>query len=460
MTRYCLQLARNVIIRSVRAPFKAAVRLGRNTSGAVAMQFAVIAVPVLGLAGGALDYANMARIHTTLQQAADASAVAAVAIDSPAAIKARSMTTNGTISAGATDGQSVFNANIAGVSNYYNVAFTGTVTKTGLVLASNFSYSASIPTSFLGLFGISTWQLSGTSKATSNLSPYIDFYMLLDNTPSMGIAATQTGINQMVTLTSAGTSSYMQSNSACAFACHDLSQAPNDYYNLAKNNSIKMRIDVVREATQSLTSTATSAETVASQFRMAVYTFGATAATAGLTAVAPLNSNLTTVNTQANAVDVMSIPYNNYNNDQQTDFDTVLTQMNLSLPTPGDGGTSSTPQEVLFFVTDGVADAYYPLTCSQSSPGGGRCMEPLNVANCTAIKNRGIKIAVLYTTYYPLTTNSWYNSWIAPFSSSISTNLQQCASSGLYFEVSPTQGITEAMTALFNLALQQVRITQ
>jgi hypothetical protein len=31
------------------------------------------------------------------------------------------------------------------------------------------------------------------------------------------------------------------------------------------------------------------------------------------------------------------------------------------------------------------------------------------------LKNKGYKIAMLYTTYLPLPTNGWYNSWIKPF---------------------------------------------
>ena len=56
---------------------------------------------------------------------------------------------------------------------------------------------------------------------------------------------------------------------------------------------------------------------------------------------------------------------------------------------------------------------------------------------------------MLYTTYLPLPTNAWYNTWIAPFSAEIGPKMQACASPGLYFEVSPTQGISEAMNALF-----------
>jgi hypothetical protein len=76
------------------------------------------------------------------------------------------------------------------------------------------------------------------------------------------------------------------------------------------------------------------------------------------------------------------------------------------------------------------------------------------------MKNRGIRIAVLYTTYLPITANPWYNQWIAPFSSSIATNMQACASPGLYFEVSPSQGISEAMNALFQKAVAEAHLTQ
>lgn len=75
------------------------------------------------------------------------------------------------------------------------------------------------------------------------------------------------------------------------------------------------------------------------------------------------------------------------------------------------------------------------------------------------MKARGVQIAVLYTTYLPLPTNAWYNQWIAPFNSQISTNMQSCASPGFYFEVSPTQGISSAMNALFKKAVNQARLT-
>jgi hypothetical protein len=166
----------------------------------------------------------------------------------------------------------------------------------------------------------------------------------------------------------------------------------------------------------------------------------------------------------------MSIPYQNYASDTQTDFHDVFQDVDKEIPTAGDGVTKANPQKVLFFVSDGVADrAVGSPDCSKTTTNGKdaqtgkkyvRCQEPLDVALCTDIKKRGVKIAVLYTTYLPLPTNGWYNTWIAPFASEIATNMEACASPGLYFEVSPTEGISDAMTALFQKAVQQARLTK
>jgi hypothetical protein len=75
---------------------------------------------------------------------------------------------------------------------------------------------------------------------------------------------------------------------------------------------------------------------------------------------------------------------------------------------------------------------------------------------------------VLYTTYLALPTNNWYMTWIDPFNagpygpspnSEIALNMQNCASPGLFFEVSPTEGISQAMTKLFQKAVADARIS-
>jgi hypothetical protein len=48
------------------------------------------------------------------------------------------------------------------------------------------------------VLGMPTITIDGTATATTGMPPYIDFYMLLDNTPSMGVAATPADGQQYV----------------------------------------------------------------------------------------------------------------------------------------------------------------------------------------------------------------------------------------------------------------------
>jgi hypothetical protein len=165
----------------------------------------------------------------------------------------------------------------------------------------------------------------------------------------------------------------------------------------------------------------------------------------------------------------------NCNSDEDSYLDSALQILNGDMPNPGNGTSSPTdsPQEVLFIVSDGVNDQLY---------GGNRAYNPIGTlispAQCTAIKNRGIRIAFLYLTYYPLWTNSWYVSHIAPLqfpgavpaspgqppaslpADQIAVAAQNCASPGLYFGVDTGGDITAAMTALFQKAVSTARLTQ
>ena len=312
-------------------------------------------------------------------------------------------------------------------------------------------------TQFLGIIGASTMTMSGGSVSTANMPKYVDFYLLLDNSPSMGVGATPTDVQIMVNNTS----------DKCAFACHDVSNS-NNYYNLAKSLGVTTRIDVLRTATQSLMDTAGATETYSNQFRMAIYDFGAASKTIGLRALFPLSSNLSSAKTAAGNIDLMGVYGNNdsYTKDQDTQFSTIFPAINNEIPNPG-SGKSNAPLKYLFFVSDGVADESNT-GCLKPLSGSSRCQSPLNASLCKAMKDRGVKVAVLYTTYLALPTNGWYMKWVDPFNagpygpspnSEIAQNMQSCASPGLYFEVSPTQGISDAMNALFKKAIADARIS-
>ncbi|MBB4365503.1 Flp pilus assembly protein TadG [Bradyrhizobium sp. CIR18] len=430
-------------------------RFVNDRRGNIAVIFALACVPLMTAVGCAVDYSRATQTRAKLQAAADAASVGSIAKASPAFKAAGTMTSDGSISVGVTDAQNIFDANRANQTGYTLNSVTPTVVKTGSTVTSTVAFNATMNTMFLGLIGKSALTLSGTSKATASMPLYIDFYLLLDNSPSMGVGATPTDVQTMVNNTS----------DKCAFACHDLKDK-NNYYDLAKKLGVTTRIDVLRTATQSLMDTASVTQTYSNQFRMAIYDFGGSASTLGLRNLFSLSASLSSAKTAAGNIDLMSVNGQNENNDQDTAFTAIFPAINGEISSPGTG-TPSSPLKYLFFVSDGVADESNT-GCLKPLSGTTRCQSPLNAALCKTMKDRGVKIAVLYTTYLALPTNSWYMKWIAPFNtgpygpspnSEIAQNMQSCASSGLYFEVSPTQGISDAMNALFKKAVADARIS-
>ena len=148
----------------------------------------------------------------------------------------------------------------------------------------------------------------------------------------------------------------------------------------------------------------------------------------------------------------------NTQGDVATNYDTALSSINAKMPNPGNGTNvpGDLPQEVLFFVTDGVEDEFM---------SGVRVYEQINGPNwstpnyCTTIKNRGIKIAVLYTTYLALPSSSWYQTNLAPFAPDIAPALQACASPGLFVQAAIGDDLGADLINLFEIATQPPRLT-
>lgn len=423
-------------------------KLARSEAGNFGILTALVAVPLIGTAGMAIDFAHALALRTQLYAAADAAAVGVVSESSTSVTQAMAMPGDGTIDIGSIDAHNLFVSQISGELSGLSISTTASISKVANKVTSKVTFATAVPTTFLQILGQQSIPISGQATGEYQTASFMDFYILIDNTPSMGVGATPADVATMQANTS----------DTCAFACHDIASGDNSYYNLAKKLGVKMRIDVVRQATQQLTTTATNTRVSSNQFRMGVYTFGTKAEDAKLTQVSDLTYDLNQVRTYTDSIDLMTIPKQGYNNDQITSFDSAMTQMNTTIGVVGSGASSSNPQKILFFVADGVGDSNKPATCTKKVTGG-RCQEPIDTSFCTPLKARGVQIAVLYTSYLPLPKNSWYNTWVAPFQSEIPTKMQACASPGLYFEVTPTQGIADAMNALFMKVIRQPRVT-
>ncbi|MBB3643867.1 Flp pilus assembly protein TadG [Rhizobium sp. BK619] len=370
---------------------------------------ALLVVPLLGAAGTAIDFGSALSLRTELYAAADAAAVGSITKTSDAATQATAMSGDGSLTLGKSEAQKIFFSQMSKKHGEVPVAVDISVQKNGGTLRSTVSFNASMPTTFMQVLGYHEIAVSGTATAQYETPSYMDFFMLLDNTPSMGVAATTDDITAMKRATANGHDGGKDKN--CAFACHIVSEKgvedKKSYYNVARNNGVTIRIDVVAAAIKALMAKAKDTQSMPSQFRVSAYTFGKTAQDAKnpkLFKVSDLDYNLSAVAVATNMISLMSIPYQNYYSDQQTSFDEALKGIEGEIKgNIGKGTSNADRQKIVFFVADGVGDSYKPAGCTgPKGANGGRCMEPIDTTYCKKLKDRGIKVAVLYTTYLPL----------------------------------------------------------
>jgi len=466
-------------------------RLLVNRSGNVAVLAALMMPPVILAMSAGLDYIQAAGREERLNGIADAAALAAVTPEMMTNAGGNQSMANASATACA-----LFKSQAAQVGNINNAGFTcntvnatndptiNNTTNPSIVVADNSNgnnilrtvtvkYNSASSNVFVGVLGFPTIAISGLSVSKSSLSPQINFYLLVDTSPSMEIAATTAGIAKMVSLT--------PQQQGCAFACHETNPAGDDAGNppgednfaLSRANCVTLRTDLVNDAVNNLMQVAPATATANNTtYGLAIYTMDV-----AFNNLLPLTTNWSQFNASGTTTDggctQTSIP--NYltinplamysqehlvagdsNNDADTLSDSALQQMYQTMPLPGNGSgaKNDSPKEVLFIISDGVTDYYV---------NGNRYFGPINSNGnnwCQSIKNNGIRIAFLYLTYNPLPTNSFYNANIAQIQSQIGPAAQACASPGLYFQVNTDGDITAALAALFQKAVATAYLAQ
>ena len=131
--------------------------------------------------------------------------------------------------------QSTFNAQanaLSGVTYSPNNLTVSVNTAAGGTRTASLTYTAASPTFFSSILATSAINLSGSSTAKAGLPPNIDFYLLLDSSPSMAIGATPTDIQSLINLTANENSAYK----SCGFGCHEQNPTTNsglDLYQVA-----------------------------------------------------------------------------------------------------------------------------------------------------------------------------------------------------------------------------------
>ncbi|MDI9847655.1 pilus assembly protein TadG-related protein [Rhodoblastus sp. 17X3] len=464
----------------------------RDSSGSVLMFFGLALMAIFIVVGLVLDYGRALSAKAVLNTATDAAALAALSAAQSGYINnagASQMMIDAQAAA-----QRAFVANAGQTYNILSSAPTINVQRNGQVITANISYQAQSPNLFGSLAHVANMNLSHSAASALTLPSYLNFYLLLDVSGSMGIPSTNTEIDRLAKINPDYLNLYP---GGCTIACHFTAYSACQNakgatvmcqgYNLTRNGGnakntpvtycpqpgtsacIQLRLDAVAYATQQLIQTAidtAASDHIPNQFGIGLYPF-----VRWMQSYQALSTNLTTVKTAAagltalidngNGSSTVNLPTSGLGSGG-THFENALTSMNTTITKIGDGSSATSPRPFVFMVTDGAQNNQ--IQQNNGSWSGSNNATTLNTTNCTTIKNRGITLAVLYVPYVPIPnpTTIWNDEDHAannniPF---IEPSLKSCASPNFYFKASTPQDIANAMQAMFNMAVATAHLTQ
>ena len=171
----------------------------RDRRGAVAVLFALLALPLILIVAFATDYGFFIQSQAQLNQAADAAAMHAVRVAS------NRYQAGGTLAdakaMGQTAGTQWFTAQAGrlGQATITNVQANVTYLSEPGGFSATVTYTGTVSTG-LGSFVVPSWNISNKAIA-QNQNSFVEFVMLLDNSSSMQIGATSSDIQHMMEIT-------------------------------------------------------------------------------------------------------------------------------------------------------------------------------------------------------------------------------------------------------------------
>jgi Flp pilus assembly protein TadG len=176
--------------------------------GAVAVLFAISLIPIVGLTGLAIDFGFWLQVKSRLDVAANV-----------AAINGAKVATNALVTGDANyqaEGQNAaalwFTSQLGAYSAYLNKNNPVVSVSTGPNITVSVQYAGTLPVQYgAGVLGTYTMALSGEVDALAVTAPYLNVDIMLDNSGSMDIAASNTDISTMQQLTACSPSgAYME----------------------------------------------------------------------------------------------------------------------------------------------------------------------------------------------------------------------------------------------------------
>ena len=439
-------------------------RCARDASGNFTILFAFTAPVLILFIGMGIDYWVGLSDKSRMDTAADAAAIAAVN-GAKAFFAANSGAMSGTalsnaaISAGIALGDKVFAADMGSTLLVQPVTPAITMTYSDLTFNSSVTWSGQAATHFGPLIGISNIAIAGSAAATASLPKYLDFYVVVDTSGSMGIPTSSA--DQRLLMASNPDNAIEEANGyvgGCQFACHFVGYQG---FNYSQANNLPLKLNSVGNAVQALLTTATSSKVISNQYRVGIYPFIENAVQA-----APLSADFTTANSVAgnlaNYLDQGTA--NGGMGSGGTHFENLWPDVSPYMQTAGTGASSSSTLPFIILVTDGV-DNNQIYTPANKSWTGSQPQTPATTF-CTDAKEAGYTVAVLLIPYVPIVDpeHIWndedyvVNDLIN--TNSISPAMQSCASNGYFFSAATAADINNAMLTIFYQAVGSARLTQ
>lgn len=467
-----------------------ATALASNGDGSINVLFALAVLPTIGLVGLGVDYGMAISGKTRLDNAADAAALAGVvtAKEYIAANATKSDATAAGLKAGEYQAVKAFNINASKVP-FATVSLSQLeIVRNGQTLDATVTYTATVQNTFGRIFGISATTLTNRVNASADLASYLDFYLMVDVSGSMGLPTTKAG---MTSLADKNTDLAWDYKQGCQFACHF---PDNKGWDLAAGK-IQLRSDAVNNAVCALLNRA-STPVVPKQYRIGIYPFINRLAT--LAPLAETDTSLTVLKNAAECNKAWPLAFTNLldtgatqlftNNNPTTGtgsggthFEKAMPQMKDTIKSYGDGSTASKSKPFVFLITDGMQNGQsFSMNKDTKTFSGnpskfngyrfsdwdGSKPKQIDPEDCSALKKEGATISILYIPYIKIDfidkggEVARENKLVNSFSPTLAEPLRKCATQGLFFTANTPDDITASLSAMFDQALRVARITQ
>jgi Flp pilus assembly protein TadG len=189
---------------------RTARRFGRDRRSAIALLFGLMAIPLVGIVGLAIDAALYYQARTAIHSAANSAVVQAIKIAAAGELANDASYQTEGVAAG-THWFTVMLGNTAAA--LANVTPSVTVTG-GATVTASLTATAQVKSVFGTLFGLAHYQVSVAVAASVVTAPYVEVVLLLDNSSSMEIGATDADISTLSTQSACDSSNAFYPTSA------------------------------------------------------------------------------------------------------------------------------------------------------------------------------------------------------------------------------------------------------